>query len=144
MAVIVPNREPDKGAEWGFQECTYDVLIDYFVIAADEATVNLVVMRYAEAIVDVLQSQSIIGGRSQQNYEPPLTLSEATRHLIGGTAGDAFNGGLAVALARQMPLDDAVRQASMVGALSVTRVGAQPSLPTEDEVRRFAETAVGQ
>ena len=91
VAVIVPNREPDKGGEWGFQECAYNILIDYFVIAADEATVNLIVIRYAEAIVDVLQTQSIIGGRSQQNYEPLLTLSEAaTRHLIGGTTGDAF------------------------------------------------------
>ena len=59
-------------------------------------------------------------------------------------AGDAFNGGLAVALARQLPLEETVRQASMVGALSVTRVGAQPSLPTEDELRRFAENVTSR
>ncbi len=56
-------------------------------------------------------------------------------------AGDAFNGGLAVALAQGKPLAEAVRYASMVGALSVTRMGAQPSLPTADEVRKFAEVA---
>jgi ribokinase len=54
-------------------------------------------------------------------------------------AGDAFNGGLASALGRGLSLDEAVRQASLVAALSVTRMGAQPSLPTEEEVRRFAE-----
>ena len=54
-------------------------------------------------------------------------------------AGDAFNGGLAAALARGLALEDAVRQANLVGALSVTKMGAQPSLPTEDELRRFAE-----
>jgi sugar/nucleoside kinase (ribokinase family) len=33
-----------------------------------------------------------------------------------------------------------VRQASLVGALSVTRMGAQPSLPTADELARFRKT----
>ncbi len=55
-------------------------------------------------------------------------------------AGDAFNGGLASALAAGLSLDDAVRQASLVGALSVTRLGAQPSLPNAEELRQFAET----
>ncbi|MFH1265189.1 MAG: PfkB family carbohydrate kinase, partial [Planctomycetota bacterium] len=58
-------------------------------------------------------------------------------------AGDAFNGGLASALANGMPLEEAVREASLVGALSVTRMGAQPSLPTAEELRRFAEEVAG-
>jgi ribokinase len=53
-------------------------------------------------------------------------------------AGDAFNGGLAAALAAGEPLVEAVRRAAMVGALSVTKMGAQPSLPTAEEVRAFA------
>ncbi len=52
-------------------------------------------------------------------------------------AGDAFNGGLAAALARGDELDTAVRYAQAVAALSVTRPGAQPSLPTAEEVKRF-------
>ncbi len=55
-------------------------------------------------------------------------------------AGDAFNGGLASALAQGLSLGEAVRQASLVGALSVTRMGAQPSLPTADELARFRKT----
>jgi len=55
-------------------------------------------------------------------------------------AGDAFCGGLACALARGLSLEESVRFASFVGALSVTRLGAQPSLPTAAEVRRFTET----
>ena len=54
-------------------------------------------------------------------------------------AGDAFNGGLAVALARGLPLPQAARFASAVGALSVTRLGAQPSLPTAAEVAAFLQ-----
>ncbi|MBI5651147.1 MAG: ribokinase [Chloroflexi bacterium] len=52
-------------------------------------------------------------------------------------AGDAFNGGLAVALARGEDLPGAVRYACAVGALSVTRFGAQPSLPTRAQVEIF-------
>ena len=52
-------------------------------------------------------------------------------------AGDAFNGGLAVALARGDQLEDAVRYANAVGALATTRFGAQSSLPTALEVEAF-------
>lgn len=52
-------------------------------------------------------------------------------------AGDAFNGGLAAALAEGLPLKEAARQASAVAALSVTRTGAQPSLPTRVELEEF-------
>jgi ribokinase len=52
-------------------------------------------------------------------------------------AGDAFVGGLAAALARGEALEAAVRYAHAVAAISVTRVGAQPSLPSGEEVERF-------
>ena len=50
-------------------------------------------------------------------------------------AGDAFSAGLAVGLARGMKPIDALRYASAAGALTTTRPGAQPSLPTDDVVR---------
>jgi ribokinase len=49
-------------------------------------------------------------------------------------AGDAFNAALAVALAEGRPLPDAGRLATAAGALCVTRAGAQPSMPTRQEV----------
>jgi ribokinase len=52
-------------------------------------------------------------------------------------AGDAFNGGLAVALMRGMSLVEAARFAAAVGAVSVTRAGAQPAMPTAREVNRL-------
>ena len=62
-------------------------------------------------------------------------------HAVDTTAaGDAFNGGLAVALARGELLQAAVRYAQAVAALSVTKRGAQPSLPTGGEVQRFLES----
>jgi len=49
-------------------------------------------------------------------------------------AGDTFNGALAVALAENRGLADAIAFANVAAALSVTRLGAQASVPTRDEV----------
>jgi ribokinase len=54
-------------------------------------------------------------------------------------AGDAFNGAFAVALVRGSLPADAARFASAVAAISVTRHGALPSMPTQAEVRFFLE-----
>ncbi|MCF6113944.1 ribokinase [Mesorhizobium muleiense] len=49
-------------------------------------------------------------------------------------AGDAFNGGLAAALARGVDPLQAVRFACAVAGISVTRPGTAPSMPTLQEV----------
>jgi ribokinase len=58
-------------------------------------------------------------------------------HAVDTTAaGDAFNGALAVALTENASLDQAVRFATIAASISVTRAGAQPSLPSRAEVER--------
>jgi len=52
-------------------------------------------------------------------------------------AGDIFNGSLAVALAEGKPLPAAVRFANAAAALSVTKLGAQPSAPARKEIEEF-------
>jgi ribokinase len=52
-------------------------------------------------------------------------------------AGDIFNGALAVALAEGQPLADAVRFANAAAALSVTKLGAQPSAPLRRDIEKF-------
>jgi ribokinase len=52
-------------------------------------------------------------------------------------AGDVFNGSLAVGLAEGKPLAEAVRFANAAAALSVTKLGAQPSAPTRSEIETF-------
>jgi ribokinase len=56
-------------------------------------------------------------------------------------AGDVFNGALAVALAEEQPLIDAVRFANAAAAISVTRLGAQPSAPSRREIQRLLKSA---
>jgi ribokinase len=59
-------------------------------------------------------------------------------HAVGAVdttaAGDAFNAGLAVALADGADVLTAGRFATAAAAISVTRAGAQPSKPDRDEV----------
>lgn len=52
-------------------------------------------------------------------------------------AGDAFNGAFAVGLMRGLTARESASYACTVAAISVTRAGAQPSLPTEQEVQTF-------
>jgi ribokinase len=54
-------------------------------------------------------------------------------------AGDAFNGGFATGLMLgKSPLDSAIF-ATAVAGISVTRTGAQPSMPSMSEVEQFME-----
>jgi ribokinase len=55
-------------------------------------------------------------------------------------AGDAFNAGFAVALMRGSAVVRSAVFASAVAAISVTRAGAQTSMPTGDEVEDFLDT----
>lgn len=54
-------------------------------------------------------------------------------------AGDSFSGALAVALTNGMPIDETIDFANTVGTLTVTKRGAQTSLPTLSEVKEFIE-----
>jgi len=77
-----------------------------------------------------------------------LALADGTRERLAAyavsavdttAAGDAFNGAFAVALMKgQSPVDCAM-WASGVAAISATRHGAQPSMPTLIEVDRFLD-----
>lgn len=55
-------------------------------------------------------------------------------------AGDSFVGSLVVALAEGESISRAVRRGCAAGALATTRLGAQPSIPTKDEVYQFLES----
>jgi ribokinase len=52
-------------------------------------------------------------------------------------AGDAFTAGLALTYAETGDIDRSIQFASACAALSVTRVGAIPSMPERDEVETF-------
>ena len=78
-----------------------------------------------------------------------MIVSACQRQMVPGfrvkavdttAAGDVFNGALAVALAENQPLIEAVRFANAAAAISVTRMGAQPSAPTRKEIDKLLRT----
>ena len=66
------------------------------------------------------------GGRHHPSF--PVQVRDTT------AAGDTFNAALAIALAEDKPLPDAIRFANAAAGISVTRLGAQASAPTRMEV----------
>jgi ribokinase len=66
------------------------------------------------------------GGRHVPGFE--VAAVDAT------AAGDTFGGALAVALAEKRPMPEALAFANAAAAISVTRLGAQASIPKRDEV----------
>ena len=55
-------------------------------------------------------------------------------------AGDVFNGALATALSQELGLLEAIRFAIAAAAISVTRLGAQPSVPTRKEIEKMLKS----
>jgi ribokinase len=90
-------------------------------------------------IVTLGRRGSCVAAPDGRSYTVPAF---RVRSVDSTAAGDAFNAGLAVALARGDPLADAVRYGSAVAAVSVTRRGAQPSMPTASEVRQLLRSTV--
>jgi|CZKD01.1.fsa_nt_gi ribokinase len=77
-----------------------------------------------------------------------VALADGTRQLLPAyavkavdttAAGDAFNGAFAVALMNGLEPLESASWAAAVAAISVTRPGAQASMPTASEVARFLE-----
>ncbi|HEX5223093.1 MAG TPA: ribokinase [Verrucomicrobiae bacterium] len=70
---------------------------------------------------------------SNENIQE-LTPAFKTKAVDTTAAGDVFNGALAVGLAERLGLRAAVQFANAAAAISVTRLGAQPSAPKRKEI----------
>jgi ribokinase len=69
------------------------------------------------------------GGREIARAAPP-----PVEAVDGTAAGDAFTACLVVSLLERRDADEALRRACAAGAIAASRFGAQPSLPSADEV----------
>ncbi len=98
---------------------------------ARRAADRLLEMGVGTAIVTLGEKGALLHTKAQSEHVPAVgagPVAETTG------AGDAFNGGLAAALARGSSPLDAVRFACAVAGISVTRPGTAPSMPTLAEV----------
>lgn len=86
---------------------------------------NVIITKDKEGCVLVSKD----GARSFPAY--PVKAVDST------AAGDAFAGALAVGLVEGYNLENAISWAQQAAAVSVTRMGAQPSLPTRKELMAY-------
>ncbi len=101
----------------------------------------------AEAAAQVLRTRGpgtvivTLGSRGALLVNATTTLHVAPPRVNAvdtSGAGDSFIGALAASWAERLSLEEAMRRASMIAALSVTRVGTQSAFPRKAEVDRFA------
>ena len=108
------------------------------LVSAEKAAMSLQQMCGGAVIVLTLGAR---GALLLRNGERPTPVPAPTVPVVDTTAaGDAFVAGMAVALANGKPDVEAVRWGCAAGALTVTKLGAQTSIPTEAEVRKLLET----
>ncbi|MDA9599727.1 ribokinase [Candidatus Pelagibacter sp.] len=87
-------------------------------------------------IIITLGAKGVYFENKEENYFiEALKLKEEVIDTTG--AGDAFNGALAVALAKNYNYKDAIIFANKVGGISTTRLGASSSMPLLSEVEGY-------
>jgi len=105
--------------------------------AARQAAASLLQGGPASVIITLGSQGALIAAQAQPEVEFTQTAAFAVQTVDTTAAGDAFVGALAVALGEGRSLAAAARFASAAAAISVTRIGAQPSLPSRAEVEAF-------
>jgi len=102
--------------------------------ASAEAAARQLIAQGAEMVIVTRGEYGALTVTKNDSYNVPAFQVDV---MDTTAAGDAFIGGLAVSLAEDKPIREALTYANACGALAVTKFGAQPSLPTRDEVQVF-------
>ena len=100
-----------------------------------KAAAALHAMGYTKVIV-TLGTQGVLYSDGEEQLDYAAYVMDAVDTTA---AGDAFNAALAAEIARGSAVTGAIPFAMACAALSVTKQGAQPSLPKREEVERFMQ-----
>ncbi|MCF4997390.1 ribokinase [Pseudomonas syringae] len=101
--------------------------------SAEKAAAQLISMGAGKVIVTLgAQGALFADGATFEHFPAPKVKAVDTT-----AAGDTFVGGFAAALACGKTEAEAIRFGQVAAALSVTRAGAQPSIPTQSDVQAF-------
>jgi ribokinase len=127
--VITPN-EVEAGQLVGFPVKTKEDAFRAATRLLQRGTGTVVIKMGALGVVYATQTGD---GQPSPEFFPAFKV----RAVDTVAAGDAFNGGLATALLEERPLPTAVRWGAAAGALSATKAGAQPSMPSRAALEEF-------
>ena len=119
---LTPN-ETEAGALTAIKVKTVD--------DARHAADRLLAKGVRTAIITLGEKGALLHTKGQSEHVPAVRAGPVVETT---GAGDAFNGGLAAALARGLSPLEAVRFACAVAGISVTRPGTAPSMPRLEEV----------
>lgn len=114
-ANVLIGRSPDAGIE------------------PEEVAGDLIRAGVRQVVMTLGKKGALIVTASSSRHVPAMPMSAVD--TTG--AGDAFNAGLAAALASGESLESAVEFAVVTGGMAVTREGVIPSLPRREEVVQF-------
>ena len=98
---------------------------------AETAAGKLIEKGASAAVITLGEQGALFKDNNQIIHQPSYQVGPVVETT---GAGDAFNGGLAVALAEEMPIDKALRFACAAASISVTRQGTAPSMPDRHEI----------
>lgn len=98
--------------------------------SAEQAAMRIHELGVSAVVITLGAKGALIYAESQFELIPAVRVEAVDTTA----AGDVFNGALAVALSEGQPLSAAVRFATRAAALSVTRLGAQTSVPFRNEL----------
>jgi ribokinase len=107
------------------------------LISAERAAQKL----HEKGVPNVVITLGSRGAYLHTNTVARLVPAPSVTALDSTAAGDCFNGALAVALSENRSLEDAVSFACKASAISVTRLGAQASVPYRNEVEELFPVA---
>jgi ribokinase len=108
------------------------------VAMGEEAIMDSLLLRGTKNIILTLGRKGcIVKNAKMTHYVPAFKVTA----VDSTAAGDTFCGSLVARLSKGEDMMEAVKFATAAAAICVTRMGAQPSIPTEQEVARFLEAS---
>lgn len=115
-------------------ETEADALAGFAVATVADATraAEVLIARGAKAAIITLGEAGCLYHDGETAVHVPAMNAGPVLETTG--AGDAFNGGFAAGLARGLLPLEAIRMGTATAAISVTRAGTAPSMPTRQEI----------